>query len=89
MGQRHRVLENMEWHKDADGHKVGLVKSFLVQLNLAAKNANERADTFNAYLLSVQHPGRVEQQSLPGLSGKPPWVASKASFRLLYDFLCL
>ena len=77
----------MEWTKDADGQKVGHLKHFLEALGLPANSTSKRGPEFNKHLASVKHPGRLEQKKLPGRCGSEPLVGSKATFRVLYDFL--
>ena len=49
-------------------------------------NTNKRAPELNKYLAALKHKGRLEQKKLPGKCGSEPFVASKATFRLLYDY---
>ena len=77
----------MEWTKDADGHKVGHLKHFLVALGLPGDSTSKRGPELNKHLASAKHPERLEQKALPGKCGLQPFVASKATFRVLYDFL--
>ena len=77
----------MEWTKPTDGQKVGHLKQFLKALGLPGDNTSKRGPEFNKHLASVKHPGRLEQKKLPGKCGSEPFVAGKATFRVLYDFL--
>ena len=85
-GQSHCVLADMEWTKDADGRKVGHLKHFLVALGMPGDSTKKRGPELNKQLASVKHPERLEQKKLPGKCGSEPFVASKATFRVLYDF---
>ena len=80
------VLNGMEWVKTDDGKKVGLLKHFFSELGLNNTHTEERAQTCNRHLKSVGHADQVTQQSVPGMAGSPPFVASKQAFRVLYDF---
>ena len=53
---------------------------------LPTDNTNKRAPELNKYLATLKHPSRLEQKKLPGKCGWEPYVASKAAFRVLYDF---
>ena len=80
----------MEWTKDADGQKVGHLKHFLEALDLpgdTGDSTTKRGPEFNKHLASVKHPGRLEQKKLLGKCGSEHFVGSKATFRVLYDFL--
>ena len=76
----------MEWSKDSEGQTVGHLKHFLTQLEVPNDNTNKRAPELNKYLAALKHKGRPEQKKLPGKCGSEPFVASKATFRLLYDY---
>ena len=79
------ILEGMEWVKSDDGEKVGYLRHFLRELGLRYDHADERVLTFNQHLRSLGRPDKIEQKTIPGRCGKPPYVGSKATFRVLYD----
>ena len=79
------ILEGMEWVKDDDGNKVGYLRHFLREVGLNFGHTDERVLTFKQHLKAVGHPDKIEQKTIPGRCGKPPYVGSKATFRILYD----
>ena len=79
-----QVWSEMEWHETGRG-KVGLLKHFLGALKLPLKNPGSRAATLNALLRKAGKPGRLVEKKLKTKTGPPPWVASRDTFRDLYQ----
>lgn len=82
-----KLWRGMEWHFTDGGRCVGLLKHFLRELGLPRKHAGQRADTYNALLRKAGKPGRLVEKRLQSKSGRPPWVASKDTFRDLYPLV--
>ena len=83
----HEVWAAMEWSSTAQGQEVGLFRHFLAALGLPVNNAGQRAGTMNAMLQERRVSGRVFEAKLAQKAGRKPWVATKATFRALYNYL--
>ncbi len=81
------VWKAMEWHYTDDGLKVGLLKHFLKELQLAKNNPGQRAETFNAMLRERGYAGRVLEKRLRNKCGRKPWVATQDTLRNVYQLL--
>lgn len=83
-----QVFQGMEWWacQDTKPKKVGLLKHFLAAFKLDNNTAMEdRARVFNQKLQEGGH-GDAEIFQFNGLrAGKPPWVATKDTFRAIYN----
>jgi hypothetical protein len=81
------VWSRMEWHPIGGTKTVGLLKHFLDALGLPLKHAGQRAATLNALLRQAGETGRLTERKLRTKTGRLPWVASKSTFRRIYQFL--
>ena len=77
----------MEWPSLATGVKVGLLKQFLAALKLSNTSAGKRASTFNKQLRKHKFKGKFRQEKLSQKCGRKPWVANKATFKVVHQFL--
>lgn len=82
-----KLWGKMEWHQTQGGQSVGLLKHFLASLRLPLKNAGQRARTLNGNLRQAGKTGRLVQTRLKSKAGREPWVASRQTFRDLYQCL--
>lgn len=82
-----KVWPEMEWHLTDNGQRVGLLKHFLGALRLPLKNAGQRAGTLNGLLRQSGKTGRLVEKKLQSKTGRKPWVASKDTFRDIYQCL--
>ena len=80
------LLSKMEWHLDGK-KRVGLLNDFLGAAGLPRNNAGQRAATYNDLLCQAGKTGRVVETKLKSKGGRTPWVASKSTFRDIYQFL--
>ena len=64
---------------------VGMLHHFLDALGVDCTHTGERAATYNTMLRQKGKPGRVEEKQLANKAGKSPWVATKDTFRDIYQ----
>ena len=78
------LWSKMEWFETRAGDKVGLLKHFLSAMDVFNLQPGERAATYNKLLRQRGFQGRVFEARLANKAGRPPWVATKDTFRELY-----
>ena len=82
-----QVLSRMLWLTGSSGETVGLLKHFFSEMGVKDQHPGQRARTLNKLLRQAGHEGRIREEELENRCGKKPWVAGKATFRILYGFL--
>ena len=65
----------------------GLASDFLKELKQKSDHVGERAGVWNEKLVESRWPGRVFRKKLPHLTGQKPWVATRATFRMVYAYV--
>ena len=83
-----KVWSKMEWYQTTNGTKVGMLHHFLDVVDVDCTHTGDRAATYNKMLRQKGKSGRVEEQKLANRPGKSPWVATKDTFRAIYE-ICL
>lgn len=83
-----KVWPKMMWHQVPGGgrKKYGTFKHFLKEFRQGAGTPGRRAAGFNAKLQREGHAGRIFEADV-GLPGRDPWVATKETYRAVYNFL--